>query len=62
MIQSQLDGIVRMVWEDKIYFDEIKLKTSRNEAGVIKIMRQQLKSYPFHRWGAHNSDRAAKHR
>ncbi|NCF84532.1 MAG: DUF2805 domain-containing protein [Verrucomicrobiaceae bacterium] len=44
MIHSKLDGIVRIAWEDKIYFDEIKLKTSRHEAGVIKIMRQQLKS------------------
>ncbi|MCH1503528.1 MAG: TIGR03643 family protein [Verrucomicrobiales bacterium] len=62
MTQSEVDGVIRMAWEDRTSFDEIEAKTGLAEGKVIKIMRQQLKPPSFRRWRARVSGRPAKHR
>ncbi|MFK7910383.1 MAG: TIGR03643 family protein, partial [Akkermansiaceae bacterium] len=58
---AQISGIIRMAWEDRTTFDEIQRKTGINEAGVIKIMRSELKPSSFRLWRKRVTGRKTKH-
>ncbi|MDB4284449.1 TIGR03643 family protein [Akkermansiaceae bacterium] len=52
---------MRMAWEDRTTFDEIKKKTGYRKGDVIKVMRGGLKASSFRRWRKRVSGRVTKH-
>lgn len=46
------DRIIEMAWEDRTPFEAIRLQFGLDEAGVIRLMRNQLKRSSFERWRA----------
>ncbi len=56
------EEIVRMAWQDRISFDEIKKKTGFNEKEVVKLMRRSLKRKSFILWRKRVRGRVTKHR
>jgi uncharacterized protein (TIGR03643 family) len=62
MTDSERDKIIRMAWEDRTTFDEIKEKTGLAEAQVIKLMRKEMKPSSFRIWRKRVSGRVTKHR
>lgn len=61
MTNTEQDQIIRMAWEDRTTFDEIKKKTGIAEAEVIKVMRRNLKPSSFRLWRKRVSGRTTKH-
>ena len=59
---AEANAVVRMAWEDRTTFDQIKEHTGLCEADVIKIMRRELKPYSFRLWRKRVSGRITKHR
>ena len=59
---STEDKVIRMAWEDRTTFDEIREKTGYSEGDVIKLMRARLKPGSFRRWRRRVSGRVTKHR
>ena len=41
------DEVIRMAWQDRISFDEIKKKMGLSEKEVIQLMRRSLKRKSF---------------
>lgn len=62
MTEQQRDQIIRMAWEDRTTFDEIREKTGYTEADVIKVMRHEMKPSSFRMWRKRVTGRATKHR
>ncbi len=62
MTDSERDKIIRMAWEDRTTFDEIKKKTGLNEAQVIKLMPKEMKPCSFRMWRKRVVGRVTKHR
>jgi uncharacterized protein (TIGR03643 family) len=62
MTDDERDKIIRMAWEDRTTFDEIEKRTGLNEAGVIRLMRKELKPSSFRMWRKRVSGRITKHR
>jgi uncharacterized protein (TIGR03643 family) len=62
MNEQQRDRIIRMAWEDRSTFEEIKEKTGYAEADVIKLMRKEMKPSSFRMWRKRVTGRATKHR
>lgn len=62
MNEQQRDRIIRMAWEDRTTFDEIREKTGFAEADVIKLMRKELKPSSFRMWRKRVTGRLTKHR
>lgn len=62
MTEQQRNQIIRMAWEDRCTFDEIKEKTGFAEADVIKLMRKEMKASSFRMWRKRVTGRATKHR
>ena len=56
------DEVIRMAWQDRISFDEIKKKTGINEKEVIKLMRKKLKKKSYILWRKRVRGRITKHR
>jgi uncharacterized protein (TIGR03643 family) len=61
MTDDECDKIIRMAWEDRTSFDEIKRKTGFSESDVIKLMRKELKPPSFRMWRKRVSGRITKH-
>ena len=59
---AEANTVVRMAWEDRTTFDQIKERTGLCEADVIKIMRRELKLSSFRLWRKRVSGRITKHR
>lgn len=55
-------AIIRMAWEDRCSFEQIRERTGLSESAVIKIMRRELKPGSFRRWRARVNGRVTKHR
>lgn len=53
--------VIRMAWEDRTTFDEIKKSTGLAESAVIKLMRKSLKPSSFRMWRKRVSGRITKH-
>lgn len=62
MNEQERDRIIRMAWEDRTTFDEIREKTGLAEADVIKLMRKELKPSSFRMWRKRVTGRITKHR
>lgn len=60
--ETQTNAIIRLAWEDRTTFEEIKEKTGLTEAEVIQVMRRELKPASFRRWRKRVNGRITKHR
>ena len=59
---TEISTVIRMAWEDRTTFDEIREKTGYSEADVIRAMRRELKPSIFRLWRKRVSGRVTKHR
>jgi len=59
--ETQVSRVIEMAWEDRTPFGAIEHSYGLNEAGVIKLMRQELKPSSFRLWRQRVSNRATKH-
>ncbi len=50
-----------MAWEDRTTFEAIEFQFKISEAGVIEIMRRELKPGSFRLWRARVQGRKTKH-
>ena len=58
---QEKSALIRMAWEDRTSFEEIRRKTGRVEAEIIKLMRRELKPSSFRLWRKRVSGRKTKH-
>ena len=58
---AQRSRVIEMAWEDRTTFEAIEHSYGLNEAGVIKLMRHELKPSSFRLWRQRVSNRATKH-
>ena len=58
---AQRSRVIEMAWEDRTTFEAIEHSYGLDEAGVIKLMRQELKPASFRLWRKRVSNRATKH-
>ena len=54
--------VIWAAWADRITFEDIKKKTGKSEADVIKIMRKNLKPSSFKLWRKRAKNQSIKHR
>ncbi len=59
---EQISHVIRLAWEDRTTFEEIKERTGLVERDVIEIMRRELKPSSFRLWRKRVSGRITKHR
>jgi len=59
---EQVSFIVRLAWEDRTSFEEIRERTGMVESQVIDLMRRELKPASFRCWRKRVSGRVTKHR
>lgn len=58
----QISNVIRLAWEDRTTFEEIRSKTGLTEQEVIDLMRRELKPSSFRLWRKRVSGRMTKHR
>jgi len=58
---QEKSSLIRMAWEDRTTFEEIRRKTGFAEAEIIKLMRRELKPSSFRLWRKRVSGRKTKH-
>ena len=61
-LNTEISTVIRMAWEDRTTFDEIRERTGLVEADVIRIMRHELKASSFRLWRKRVAGRVTKHR
>lgn len=59
--ERETDRIIEMAWEDRTTFEAIKYQFKIPEAGVIDLMRRELKPGSFRLWRARVQERKTKH-
>ena len=59
---TQFSTVIRLAWEDRTTFEEIRTRTGLVEQEVITIMRRELKPSSFRLWRKRVSGRVTKHR
>lgn len=59
--EADVSRVIEMAWEDRTPFEAIDRLYGLPEAGVIKLMRRQLKSSSFKLWRQRVSGRSTKH-
>jgi uncharacterized protein (TIGR03643 family) len=59
---DQLSLVIRLAWEDRTTFEEIKTRTGLSEREVIDVMRRELKPSSFALWRKRVAGRVTKHR
>lgn len=59
---DQISLVIRLAWEDRTTFEEIKTRTGLAEHEVIDIMRRELKPSSFAMWRKRVAGRVTKHR
>jgi len=59
---GQISLVIRLAWEDRTSFEEIKERTGLCEREVIDIMRRELKPSSFALWRKRVGGRVTKHR
>lgn len=59
---DQISLVIRLAWEDRTTFEEIKERTGLSEREVIDIMRRELKPSSFTMWRKRVGGRVTKHR
>lgn len=60
--REQASLVVRLAWEDRTSFEEIRERTGLAESQVIDIMRREIKPSSFRCWRKRVSGRVTKHR
>ena len=60
--REQASLVVRLAWEDRTSFEEIRERTGLAESQVIDIMRREVKPSSFRCWRKRVSGRVTKHR
>jgi uncharacterized protein (TIGR03643 family) len=58
---EQSSNLIRMAWEDRTTFDEIRALTGFCEHDVIALMRRELKASSFRLWRKRVTGRVTKH-
>ena len=61
LTSEQASLIVRLAWEDRTSFEEIRERTGLVESQVIDIMRRELTPSSFRCWRKRVRGRATKH-
>lgn len=59
---DQISLVIRLAWEDRTSFEELKERTGLSESEVISIMRRELKPSSFRMWRKRVGGRITKHR
>jgi len=59
---GEISVVIRLAWEDRTSFEEIKERTGLGESEVIEVMRGELKPSSFRLWRRRVSGRITKHR
>lgn len=59
---DQISLVIRLAWEDRTTFEEIKTRTGLSEKEVIEVMRRELKPSSFALWRKRVAGRVTKHR
>jgi len=59
---DQISLVIRLAWEDRTTFEEIKTRTGLSEREVIEVMRRELKPSSFALWRKRVHGRVTKHR
>jgi len=59
---DQISLVIRLAWEDRTTFEEIKTRTGLSEREVIDVMRRELKPSSFALWRKRVAGRVTKHR
>ena len=59
--EMEIDRIIEMAWEDRTPFEAIKFQFNLPEAGVIKLMRREMKTSSFYLWRKRVQGRTTKH-
>jgi uncharacterized protein (TIGR03643 family) len=60
--RTGISAIIRLAWEDRTTFEEIRARTGASEHEVIRIMRRELKPSSFRLWRRRVNGRVTKHR
>ena len=58
---EEINRIIQMAWEDRTSFDAIKRQFGISEAGVIALMRREMKASSFRMWRKRVQNRNTKH-
>lgn len=58
---AAVSRVIEMAWEDRTPFEAIQAQFGLDEAGVIALMRQQLKPGSFRLWRERMCGRKTKH-
>ena len=58
---EEINRIIQMAWEDRTSFDAIKRQFDISEAGVIALMRREMKASSFKMWRKRVQNRSTKH-
>jgi uncharacterized protein (TIGR03643 family) len=58
----QISNVIRLAWEDRTTFEEIRTKTGLTEREVITVMRRELKPNSFRLWRKRVTGQVTKHR
>jgi uncharacterized protein (TIGR03643 family) len=59
---ADCDRVIQMAWEDRTPFEAIELQFGLDEAGVISLMRSNLKRGSFKLWRERVTGRKTKHK
>jgi len=59
--EEDISRIIEMAWEDRTPFEAIESTFGLDEAGVIKLMRHELKHRSFKVWRERVTGRVTKH-
>ena len=59
---EEINRIIEMAWEDRTTFEAIEYQFGINQDGVIKIMRENLKTNSFKLWRKRTTGRKTKHK
>ena len=56
------DWVIWAAWADRVTFEDIRKRTGKSEADVIRIMRNSLKPSSFKLWRKRAKTQSIKHR
>ena len=59
---EEINRIIEMAWEDRTPFEAIEYQFGINQDGVIKLMRENLKTNSFKLWRKRVQGRKTKHK
>lgn len=60
--EEDVNHVIRMAWEDRTTFDEIRKRFNLTPGEVIKLMRKEMKPSSFKMWRERTTGRKTKHK